>query len=240
TGLAPGTYEVRVKLTASSFVSETHSVTVNTYVPAAETTPAAVIDYAAEQLSGLIANGTYTVNGTAVTATAAGTLVLEQSWLGESLSIVKQGNASTTVDSAAQVLTIPSRPATPTGVTATDEMAIDANNGTLINVTNAMEYKQGIAGTWTDVTGTTVTGLAPGTYEVRVKLTSSSFVSETHSVTVNAYVPTAETTPAAVIDYTAEQLSGLIANGTYTVNGTAVTATAAGTLVLEQSWLGES
>ncbi|ETT29714.1 hypothetical protein C162_34040, partial [Paenibacillus sp. FSL R7-269] len=84
TGLAPGTYEVRVKLTASSFVSETHSVTVNAYVPAAETTPAAVIDYAAEQLSGLITNGTYTVNGTAVTATAAGTLVLEQSWLGES------------------------------------------------------------------------------------------------------------------------------------------------------------
>ncbi|MEK5467963.1 S-layer homology domain-containing protein [Paenibacillus sp. FSL R7-0210] len=241
TGLAPGTYEVRVKLTAASFVSEAHSVTVNAYVPTAETTPAAVIDYAAEQLSGLIANGTYTVNGTAVTATAAGTLVLEQSWLGESLSIVKQGNSTTTVDSAAQVLVIPSRPAAPTGVTATDEMAIDANNGTLANVTTAMEYKPSTGGVWKDVTGTSVTGLSPGTYEVRVRLTASSFISESHSVTVKEYVPTIETTPAAVIDYGAEQLSGLMANGLYTVNGTlSIYADAAGKLALDSSWLGTS
>ncbi|MEK4009367.1 S-layer homology domain-containing protein [Paenibacillus sp. FSL H3-0333] len=214
---------------------------VSLFKPALEPTPAAVIDYAAEQLSGLTANGAYTVNGTAVTATADGTLALEQSWLGESLSIVKQGNASTTVDSAAQVLSIPSRPATPTGVTATDEMGIEANNGTLTNVTAAMEYKQGALGTWTDVTGTTVTGLAPGTYEVRVRLTASSFVSEAHSVTVNAYVPLAEPTPAAVIDYAAEQLSGLMANGLYTVNGTlSIHADAAGKLALDSSWLGTS
>ncbi|MEK3833394.1 S-layer homology domain-containing protein [Paenibacillus sp. FSL R7-0128] len=239
TGLAPGTYEVRVKLTASSFVSEAHSVTVNAYVPLAEPTPEAVIDYGTEQLSGLTANGTYTVNGTAVTASAAGTLVLEQSWLGESLSIVKQGNASTTVDSAAQMLSIPSRPATPTGVTATDEMGIEVNNGTLENVNSAMEYKLSTGGVWTDVTGTTVTGLAPGTYEVRVKWTASSFASEAYSVTVNAYVPMVETIPAAVIDYEAEQLSGLLANGLYTVNGTlSIYADAAGKLALDSSWLG--
>ncbi|WP_339253597.1 S-layer homology domain-containing protein [Paenibacillus sp. FSL P2-0136] len=239
TGLAPGTYEVRVKLTAASFVSEAHSVTVNAYVPLAEPTPEAVIDYGTEQLSGLTANGTYTVNGTAVTASAAGTLVLEQSWLGESLSIVKQGNASTTVDSAAQMLSIPSRPATPTGVTATDEMGIEVNNGTLENVNSAMEYKLSTGGVWTDVTGTTVTGLAPGTYEVRVKWTASSFASEAYSVTVNAYVPMVETIPAAVIDYEAEQLSGLLANGLYTVNGTlSIYADAAGKLALDSSWLG--
>ncbi|WP_339312777.1 S-layer homology domain-containing protein [Paenibacillus sp. FSL M7-0896] len=239
TGLAPGTYEVRVKLTAASFVSEAHSVTVNAYVPLADPTPEAVIDYGTEQLSGLTANGTYTVNGTAVTASAAGTLVLEQSWLGESLSIVKQGNASTTVDSAAQMLSIPSRPATPTGVTATDEMGIEVNNGTLENVNSAMEYKLSTGGVWTDVTGTTVTGLAPGTYEVRVKWTASSFASEAYSVTVNAYVPMVETIPAAVIDYEAEQLSGLLANGLYTVNGTlSIYADAAGKLALDSSWLG--
>ncbi|ETT61943.1 cell wall/surface repeat protein [Paenibacillus sp. FSL R7-277] len=241
TGLAPGTYEVRVRLTASSFVSEAHSVTVNAYVPLAEPTPAAVIDYAAEQLSGLTANGAYTVNGTAVTATADGTLALEQSWLGESLSIVKQGNSTTTVDSAAQVLVIPSRPATPTGVTATDEMGIEANNGKLENVTSAMEYKLSTGGVWTDVTGIAVTGLAPGTYEVRVKMTAASFISESHSVTVKEYVPTIETTPAAVIDYGAEQLSGLMANGLYTVNGTlSIYADAAGKLALDSSWLGTS
>ncbi|MEK3875282.1 S-layer homology domain-containing protein [Paenibacillus sp. FSL M7-0420] len=239
TELAPGTYEVRVKRTASSFVSEAYSVTVKAYVPTVETTPAAVIDYEAEQLSGLTANGTYTVNGTAVTATAAGTLALEQSWLGESLSIVKQGDSTTTVDSAAQMLNIPSRPATPTGVTATDELGIEANNGTLANVNAAMEYKLSTGGVWTDVTGTAVAGLAPGTYEVRVKRTASSFASEAYSVTVNAYVPLVETTPAAVIDYGAEQLSGLLANGLYTVNGTlSIQADAAGKLALDSSWLG--
>ncbi|MEK3899168.1 MULTISPECIES: hypothetical protein [unclassified Paenibacillus] len=242
TGLAPGTYEVRVKRTASSFASEAHSVTVNTYVPMVETTPAAVIDYGAEQLSGLLANGLYTVNGTlSIQADSAGKLVLDSSWLGTTLNLVKQGNASTTINSAAQTLTIPVRPAAPSGVTATNETAINAKNGTLTNVPPDMEYKQGAAGVWTDVTGTTVTGLAPGTYYVQTKATLTAFASEVHSVNVVAYVAVPEATPAAVIDYEAEQLSGLTANGTYTLNGTlTVTADADGKLALDSAWLGSS
>lgn len=73
--------------------------------------PAAIIDYAAEQLTGLTPNSAYSVNnGTGVTATADGTLAIDSSWLGTSLSIVKKGNGSTTTDSAAQTLSIPSRP----------------------------------------------------------------------------------------------------------------------------------
>ncbi|WP_340021350.1 S-layer homology domain-containing protein [Paenibacillus sp. FSL K6-1096] len=238
TGLAPGTYEVRVKLTAASFVSEAHSVTVNAYVPTVETTPAAVIDYAAEQLTGLAANGKYTINGTPVTADVTGKLELDSSWLGVTLSIVKQGNASTTVDSAAQTLDIPVRPAAPVSVTATDETAINAQDGALVNVTNAMEYKRGTAGEWMDVTGTTVTGLAPDTYYVRVKATATDFASELQSVAVEAYVAVPEAIPAAVVDYAAEQLTGLAANGKYTINGTPVTADGAGKLELDSSWLG--
>ncbi|WP_052429321.1 S-layer homology domain-containing protein [Paenibacillus borealis] len=240
TELAPDTYYVRTKGTSSAFVSEAQSVTVAAFVPTQEATPAAVIDYAAEQLTGLTANGSYTVNGTqAVTATAEGKLAIDSSWLGTPLSIVKKGNGSTTIDSVAQTVNIPVRPAAPAGVAATDETKINGNDGTLTNVTSAMEYKKGTLGAWVDVTGTTVTELAPDTYYIRTKVTSVVFASEAQSVTVAAFVPTQEATPAAVIDYAAEQLTGLTANGSYTVNGTlAVTATADGKLAIDSSWLG--
>ncbi|OKP95038.1 hypothetical protein A3849_28215, partial [Paenibacillus sp. P46E] len=203
-----------------------------------EATPAAVIDYTAEQLTGLTANGSYTVNGAAVTATADGKLAIDSSWLGTPLSIVKKGNGTTTTDSTAQTLNVPSRPAAPSSVGKTNETAVNANNGSLTNVSTAMEYKKGSAGTWTNISGTSVTGLAPDTYYVRTKATSSAFASGAQSVTVDMFTALPETTPAAVIDYTAEQLTGLTANGSYTVNGNAVTADANGKLAIDSSWLG--
>ncbi|MEK5489241.1 S-layer homology domain-containing protein [Paenibacillus sp. FSL R7-0297] len=242
TELIPDTYYVRTKATSMAFASEAQSVTVVAFVPTSEATPVAEIDYVAEQLTDLTANGEYTINGTqTVTATADGKLAIDSSWLGTSLSIVKKGNASTTIDSAVQTVNIPSRPAAPTSVTATDETAISANNGTLTNVTTAMEYKKGATGAWTNVAGTTVTGLVPDTYYVRTKATSMAFASEAQSVTVVAFVPTSEATPVAEIDYVAEQLTDLTANGAYTINGTqTVTATADGKLSIENSWLGTS
>ncbi|OMF19270.1 hypothetical protein BK132_35455, partial [Paenibacillus sp. FSL H8-0259] len=122
TGLSPDTYYVRTKATSMAFASEVQSVTVVAFVPTSEAIPAAEIDYAAEQLTGLTASGSYTINGTqVVTATADGKLAIDSSWLGTSLNIVKKGNSSTTLDSAAQTVSIPSRPAAPTGVAATDE-----------------------------------------------------------------------------------------------------------------------
>ncbi|WP_167336680.1 S-layer homology domain-containing protein [Paenibacillus camerounensis] len=238
TGLEPDTYSVRVKATSTSFASTAVQATVGAFTATPETTPAAVIDYTAEQLTGLTANGTYTVNGTAVTADANGKLAILSSWLGTTLSIVKQGDGSGTTDSAAQPLAVPVRPAAPTGVAATDETAADGDDGTLTGVTSALEYKQGTAGAWTTVTGTSVTGLEPDTYSVRVKATSTSFRSTAVQATVGAFTATPEATPAAVIDYTAEQLTGLTANGTYTVNGTSVTADANGKLAINSSWLG--
>ncbi|OMF83774.1 hypothetical protein BK147_33725, partial [Paenibacillus sp. FSL R7-0337] len=140
----------------------------------------------------------------------------------------------------AQTLNVPSRPAAPAGVTATDETAINAKDGTLTNVTAAMEYKRGTAGAWSNVAGTSVTTLEPDTYYVRTKATAAAFVSEAQPVTVNAYVPTAETTPAAVIDYAAEQLTSLTAGAAYTVNGQPVTADVNGKLAIASSWLGAS
>ncbi|WNS41491.1 S-layer homology domain-containing protein [Paenibacillus sp. MMS20-IR301] len=240
TGLAPDTYDVRLKATASAFASEAQSVTVAAFTASPELTPVAVIDYAAEELTDLTASGSYTVNGNPVTADSSGKLAISSSWLGTSLSIVKKGDGSLTTDSPAQTLVIPARPGAPTGVGKTDQTLPDTDNGTLTNVAATMEYKQGASGAWTAITGTTVTGLAPDTYAVRLKATASAFASEAQSVTVAAFTASPELTPAAVIDYAAEGLTDLTASGSYTVNGNPVTVDGSGKLAISSSWLGTS
>ncbi|MFC3803947.1 S-layer homology domain-containing protein [Cohnella sp. GCM10012308] len=237
TGLAPGTYNVRVKATASSFASAAQTVTISAFVATQEAQPEAEVDYAAEQLTGLAANGAYTVNGTTMTADGSGKLQIDASWLGTDVNVVKKGNGLTTTDSLAQTRSLPGRPATPTAG-KTDESSINGSNGTLTNVTSAMAYKQAAASSWTDITGTSVTGLAPATYNVRVKATASSFASAAQTVTISAFVATQEAQPEAEVDYAAEQLTGLVANGAYTVNGTAMNADSNGNIAIEDSWLG--
>ena len=238
TGLAPDTYYVRVKATATAFASAEQSVTVNAYTLVKELTPAAGIDYSAEQLTGLTAGAGYTVSGEAVTADGDGKLAIDSSWLGTTLSIVKPGNGSTTEDSAAQLLDVPARGTAPNNVGKTDETALHATNGTLTGLSIGMEYKKGAAGAWLDVGGSSVTGLAPDTYYVRVKATATAFASAEQSVTVNAYTLVKENTPQAVIDYRTEQLTGLTASAGYTVNGEAVTVDVDGKLAIDSSWLG--
>ncbi|WP_162309371.1 S-layer homology domain-containing protein [Cohnella abietis] len=237
TGLEPDTYYVRAKATSSAFASVAQTVTIAAFNASHESTPVAVIDYAGEQLTGLVPNAPYTINGTDVTANSDGEVTIDESWLRTTVNVVKKGNGTTTTDSAAQTISLPARPATPTAG-KTDETSINGNNGTLTNVTSSMEYKKGTGGSWTDVTGTSLTGLEPDTYYVRVKATSSAFASESQQVTISTYGSLPEATPAAGIDYAAEQLTGLEPNETYTINGTTVTADGNGKVAINGSWLG--
>jgi hypothetical protein len=109
TGLATGTYFVRVKATASAFKSVEVPITISPFGASQEATPIANIDSANEKLTGLTANANYTVNGVAKTADAYGGIVIEESWFGTRVSIVKKGNGSTTTDSLPQSLAVPAR-----------------------------------------------------------------------------------------------------------------------------------
>jgi hypothetical protein len=235
TGLTAGSYVVRVKATASAFKSEEISVTISAFGATQETTPNAAIDYISEKLTGLTLNANYTVNTIAKQADASGTIAIESNWFGTTVSIVKTGNGSTTIDSTAQSRAIPSRPAI-SGVTAIQPTVIGGTGG-ISGTNNGMEYKPA-AGSWTAITGSAVTGLTTGSYSVRVKATSSAFASVEVSVTVNTFAGTSEATPAATIDYANEKLAGLTLNANYTVNGVAKTADASGTITIETSWFG--
>lgn len=63
-----------------------------------------------------------------------------------------------------------------------------ANDGRITGVDNTMEYKPVTATEWKAVTGTVVTGLASGTYEVRVKASGTMLTSEATTVTIGEHV----------------------------------------------------
>lgn len=71
----------------------------------------------------------------------------------------------------------------PTGLSTTPESVV-GSDGTIQNVTTAMEYSNALDGTYRPCTGTTVTGLVAGDYYVRLAATSSASASLATKVTV--------------------------------------------------------
>lgn len=217
---ALGDYTITATSTANSGKKGTATITV-TVAPAPEPTPAADIDYAAEQLTGLVPNGAYIINGTAVTADGNGKAAIDGSWMGTTVNVVKKGNGTTTTDSAAQMLSLPSRPAAPVDISVTDITYSGANDGSLLNVNLAMEYKIGNTGTWTNITGTSVVGLAPGVYDVRVAATESAFASIAARVTIHDLGATIPAAPNVSADDASNTIVGLDTTMEFSIDGKA-------------------
>ena len=148
-----------------------------------EATPAVSIDFIDELLVGFVPDDEYTVNGLSVVAGSNGSISIDALWFGQNLSIVKVGVTSAgTVDSDAQIIQIPQRPIAPTPTAANTTGG--GSNGSITDIDSTMEYKLIAAVAWSDVSGTTVTGLAAGTYTVRIKATANSFASLPSSVVI--------------------------------------------------------
>lgn len=181
----------------------------------AETTPEIEIDFENEVLTGF-ASGNYTINGASVTPEDSKLAI--GNYIGQTISIVKKGNGTTTVDSTAQSLEIPSRSAAPTGITATAETELGKNDGKIIGTDATMEYKKSDADEWTDCIGGDIVNLTAGTYKVRVKATSTGFASAEIEVTINA----GGTPPVSEWAYTINDI--IVGNGTVNVAVTKNTA----------------
>lgn len=82
-------------------------------------------------------------------------------------------------------------PEAPTGVKTVNASAADKKDGKLTNVTNQMEYRAVGANDWNSITGTEVTGLAPGKYEVRTIATGNTPASKVATVSVGVDAPAA-------------------------------------------------
>ncbi|TWH59426.1 putative glycosyl hydrolase [Desulfitobacterium sp. LBE] len=83
------------------------------------------------------------------------------------------------------------QPLLPTGIGKTDETS-ERNNGTITGVSSLMEYKESGDESYTAISGSTVTGLAPGVYLVRLKAAGTALASLDATVNI---APFTKTTP---------------------------------------------
>ena len=173
---------------AGWYDSEGNEFTAETNVTAdlnvtAKARPNISIDYKNETLTGFVSGATYTItiDGTEVTLGENNTLSVTD-YMGKTVSIVRKLDDS--ANSEATSLTIPARPAAPTGLQGENETVDGNHDGKITGVTTAMEYKLSTAESWTKCTGTEVTGLAPGSYQIRLAATNSAFASAAANVTI--------------------------------------------------------
>ena len=75
----------------------------------------------------------------------------------------------------------------PDAPTATAQNCINGNDGKLTGVNDTMEYRSSGAENWNDITGSEVTGLAAGSYEVRCKASGTALASAPQTVTIGSY-----------------------------------------------------
>lgn len=144
-----------------------------------------------------VSSGDVVLGGKAlvITAAGAGATSYTYAWAGAGTS--GDTTATLTISSLSEAVnatctvtgsTDPTKAPTPTGVGKTDETAAGANDGTLTGLTTDMEYKLSTATDWTACTGSTVTGLAPGTYYVRTKGSGTTLPSDHVELVISAYV----------------------------------------------------
>lgn len=98
----------------------------------------------------------------------------------------------------------------------------NGNSGKITNVNQSMQYKKETDGNWSDVPDTTISNLAPGTYQIRTKGSGTTLASDTISVTINPYDPTKglprQPIPGANFDAHTMMLSN-ITGVNYSLNG---------------------
>jgi hypothetical protein len=183
TALAPGTWHVRITETSSNFRSQ--AVTLK--ILPVEAPPSIAIDFTDEILTGFDPGNIYYVISAAsdtTTLTGVATLNIPNGWMtGETFNIVKKGNGTTTVNSPAQPLPIPARPAAP-APDITEETVYSGNDGHIYNIPPGTEYSADNGQTWHSITGTQLTGLPPGDYLIREKATGGSFAGQPVAVTL--------------------------------------------------------
>ncbi len=212
-GLNAGIYTATITVTYDGNETATGQVS----FAVRESKPTIRIDYENGTLTGFVDGGTYTIDGKEVTP-VNGSLPIKD-YFGKTVSIVKKG-AKTEANSEAQSLTIPEQPAAPAGITAVGETAAGRNDGKIIGLTEGTTYQLSTDGkNWTDATVVegAITGLAPGSYQVRIKANPSAFAGKPITVTVPA-----KTQCAVVFD---SQEGSSVENQTVAVGGKATQPT---------------
>ena len=167
-----GIYEIRYKATDTAFASEIFTLNVEEKVKPKEITPTAEIEYSRRTLDYLNNTSTYLVNGKEY-HTENGSLNIEDSWYGTTITIICKASNEKFQDSEPQEIYIPTLGDAP------DFLEVQ---GTKIkNLKETIEISNKGENNWF-TTGATELELEEGEYEIRFMSTPTSFASK--SITV--------------------------------------------------------
>lgn len=167
-----GIYEIRYKATDTAFASEIFTLNVEEKVKPKEITPTAEIEYSRRILDYLNNTSTYLVNGKEYHA-ENGSLNIEDSWYGTTITIICKASNEKFQDSDPQEIYIPTLGDAP------DFLEVQ---GTKIkNLKETVEISNKGENNWF-TTGATELELEEGEYEIRFMSTTTSFASK--SITV--------------------------------------------------------
>lgn len=167
-----GIYEIRYKATDTAFASEIFTLNVKEKVKPKEITPTAEIEYSRRTLDYLNNTSTYLVNGKEY-HTENGSLNIEDSWYGTTITIICKASNEKFQDSDPQEIYIPTLGDAP------DFLEVQ---GTKIkNLKETIEISNKGENNWF-TTGATELELEEGEYEIRFMPTTTSFASK--SITV--------------------------------------------------------
>ncbi len=198
-GLAAGSYSLKVFSEQcngdymTDYASALQEISLN--VLSKETTPQAVFTAAGDSsgtLSNVDASMKYSTDGGASWTDITGTTAeITGVTADKDIQVVKKGDGTATVDSDAQIIDV-TQAAIPVGIGKTDCTTAAQNDGTITGVDSTMEYRLSSASEWTSISGNTVSGLANGTYEVRVKANGTVLASEVATVIIGAHTCAAQ------------------------------------------------
>lgn len=198
-GLAAGSYSLKVFSEQcngdymTDYASALQEISLN--VLSKETTPQAVFTAAGDSsgtLSNVDASMKYSTDGGASWTDITGTTAeITGVTADKDIQVVKKGDGTATADSDAQIIDV-TQAAIPVGIGKTDCTTAAQNDGTITGVDSTMEYRLSSASEWTSISGNTVSGLANGTYEVRVRANGTVLSSEVATVTIGAHTCAAQ------------------------------------------------
>lgn len=128
-------------------------------------------------------------NGEPISSANSNTYLVIEDDIGYTLSVVVTSSVETgsIVGTASNSISKADGPAAPTGISATACTTEANNDGVLKGVTTEMEYKLSTLSGWADGTGSDITNLVSGTYNVRYKETATHEAGEIANVVVNEY-----------------------------------------------------
>lgn len=184
-GLDAGDYYIRIKAAGANFASDPAIVTIQENIPVStqkRDTPKAIFDARTMTLNNLPSEASYSINNGASWTDAGSSVEIRDIAAGSVIMIKALGDGSTTTDSDIQSIST-SQMVSPSGIVPIPATSSTGLGG-LNHVNNGMEYLPQNGSSWTSITGSTVTGLIPQTYEVRNIASGNKLASASVSITV--------------------------------------------------------